>query len=208
MKKTSVILYSGGIDSTVLLHWKKKEIALALYFDYGAKSTFRELNVVTNFCNKLFIPLQVISVSQLFHNTVSSLVNPRIDTSKKSVKENKSLIVPFRNGIFISMAACIAEEMGLKKILYGVIGEGGVTGIPDTSFEFTEAISNAVKEGTKNKIIVEAPLGMFGKSEVIQLGRKLKVPLTETYSCYAGTTVPCGKCEACIQRINAFKEVK
>ena len=51
MKKNSVILYSGGIDSTVLLHWKKKEIALALYFDYGAKSTFRELNVVNNFCD-------------------------------------------------------------------------------------------------------------------------------------------------------------
>ena len=136
-----------------------------------------------------------------------ALINPRIEVPKKSAKENKSLIVPFRNGMFISMAACIAEEMGLRKILYGVIGEGGSTAIPDTSYEFTEAISLAVKEGTRNKITVEAPLGMCGKSEVINLGRKLKIPLTETYSCYAGTVVPCGKCEACVQRISAFKEV-
>jgi len=209
MKKNSVILYSGGIDSTVLLHFKRKEIALALYFDYGARSTFRELDVVNNFCNKLFISLQIISISQLFHNTSPvALINPQMEVSKKSAKENKSLIVPFRNGMFISMAACIAESMGLKKILYGVIGEGGSTFMPDTTFEFTEAISLAVKEGTRNKIIVEAPFGMLGKSEVINIGRKLKIPLEETYSCYAGTKVPCGKCEACLLRIKAFKEVQ
>jgi 7-cyano-7-deazaguanine synthase len=203
MKKKSILLYSGGIDSTVLLYLKQKEIALACYFDYGSKNAWKELDAVNNFCNKLNIPLKVISISNLFHNTISSLVNSSVEI-KKNAKEN---MVPFRNGIFISIAASIAEEMGLKKILYGAIGDGSESDISDISYEFTEAMSLAVKEGTRNEIVVEAPLGMMGKSEVISLGKKLKISLEETYSCYAGTVVPCGKCDACVQRINAFKEL-
>ena len=116
----------------------------------------------------------------------------------------KSTVVPFRNGIMLSVAAGVAESNGFDAIILGNHA-GDHTIYPDCRPEFIDGMAKAVKHGTWKGIEVISPFCSMTKAGIVSLGNSLGVPFNLTYSCYKGGEKHCGKCGTCVERKEAFK---
>ena len=117
--------------------------------------------------------------------------------------------VPFRNGIFLSVAAAIAEKEGAGEIVIGAVEEDS-SGYPDCRERFLDALASAINLGTKDetRIVISAPLVHLSKREIVQTAAKLGVPLKLTWSCYQDEEAACGVCESCRLRLKGFRLAK
>ena len=117
----------------------------------------------------------------------------------------KSTVVPFRNGIMLSIAVGIAESEGLKKVF--IANHGGDHAIyPDCREEFIEAIDAASHAGTYEHVRILAPYTHITKTDIALRGKQLGIDYSETWSCYKGGEVHCGKCGTCVERKQALRE--
>lgn len=203
--KDSLLIYSGGMDSTTLLHDYKHRIALAVNFGYGANHNVRERECARVQCAVLGIELLEIDLDFMGRYFRSSLLDgaeaiPEGDYNNAGIE---STIVPFRNGIMLSIAAGIAESRGLKTIM--MANHAGDHNIyPDCTPEFVAAMDAAVRAGTLATVTLEAPYTSLSKVDIARRGLELGVDYSKTYSCYKGTDTPCGKCATCIERAAAL----
>lgn len=117
----------------------------------------------------------------------------------------KSTVVPFRNGIMLSIAIGIAESNNLDQVFIANHG-GDHTIYPDCRPEFIKAIDSAANAGTYNNVKVIAPYTQITKSDIARIGKKLGIDYTETWSCYKGGEIHCGKCGTCVERKEALAE--
>ncbi len=117
----------------------------------------------------------------------------------------QSTVVPFRNGIMLSIAAGMAESHHLKYIMMAN-HSGDHTIYPDCRPEFVRAMSEAVKTGTFPGIEILAPYTGITKGDIARRGKELGLDYTETWSCYKGGDRHCGKCGTCLERIEALKK--
>jgi len=117
--------------------------------------------------------------------------------------------IPMRNGIFYSVAASYAEEVGADYIIGGHNRED-VEVFPDTSPAFFESFQKAIWAGSRllgeRRTTVLRPLQLKSKAEVVSLAAGLGVPLERTWSCYREGSRHCGECEGCRKRAKAFSE--
>lgn len=203
--KDSVIVVSGGMDSITLLYDKKEEIALAVTFDYGSKHNAREIAWAKVHCGRLGIRHIVIKLDFMQKYFTSSLLEggDEIPEGHYADENMKSTVVPFRNGIMLSVAAGIAESNGLKKILIANHG-GDHTIYPDCRPEFIEAMDRAIANGTYEDIRIDAPYTNITKADIAKIGKRLGIDYSETWSCYKGGERHCGKCGTCIERKEAM----
>ena len=111
----------------------------------------------------------------------------------------RSTVVPFRNGIMLSIAIGMAESNGLKKVYIANHG-GDHTIYPDCRPEFIKAFNTASINGTYDGVAVVAPYTTIKKSDIAMKGLKLGIDYSETWSCYKGGDIHCGKCGTCIER--------
>ena len=119
----------------------------------------------------------------------------------------KSTVVPFRNGIMLSIACGIAESNGLTKVL--IANHAGDHAIyPDCRPEFVNAMSEAMSAGTYENVTVFAPYTLLTKTEIALRGKQIGLDYSETYSCYKGGKNHCGKCGTCRERIEALREAR
>lgn len=207
MTKDSIIILSGGMDSTTLLHFKKERIALAVSFDYGSNHNLREIECAKWQAEQLGIPHLVIPLSFMGKYFKSSLLSGAEDIPKGDYDgENmKSTVVPFRNGIMLSVACGLAESRGLKHVM--MANHGGDHSIyPDCRPEFTKAMSEAMKAGTYEGVTLIDPFTDISKSDIAAIGKNLGVDYGHTYSCYCGGEKHCGDCGTCRERKQAFAE--
>ena len=207
MDKDSVIILSGGMDSTTLLHYQKERIALAVTFDYGSNHNTREIECAKWQCQQLEIPHLVIPLDFMSKYFKSSLLSGADEIPKGDYdSENmKSTVVPFRNGIMLSVACGLAESRGLKHVM--MANHGGDHAIyPDCRPEFTSAMSKAMQAGTYEGVNLIDPFTHFTKGKIAKLGDELGVVFSKTYSCYCGGEHHCGECGTCRERKQAFKE--
>lgn len=205
MDKDSLLILSGGVDSTTLLHYKKDRIALALSFDYGSNHNAREIECAKWQCKQLNIPHLVLPLEFMGKYFQSSLLSgsSAIPKGDYNVDNMKSTVVPFRNGIMLSIACGLAESKGLKHVM--MANHGGDHAIyPDCRPEFTRAMSDAMQAGTYERISLVDPFTYLSKAEIIAIGLKLGVDYSHTYSCYCGDEKPCGECGTCRERKDAF----
>jgi len=204
--KKAVCLLSGGPDSAVASAAAKREgyEIYCLSFDYGQIAS-NELESARLVAKKLgakehkTVDLSVLK--NIYGSGVTALTDKKM---KMPEKFEQSVIVPFRNGILISIATGYASAIGAEAIYYGAQMDDAPF-YPDCRPEFAEAISEAISRGTDSKIVVKNPLAHMKKFEVILLATKLGVPLELTWSCYLNGEVHCGRCESCKNRKNAFK---
>jgi 7-cyano-7-deazaguanine synthase len=215
--KKVICVLSGGADSTTLLYelvaYKGIENIYALSFNYNSKHNQRELPLASQSCTKLGVKHKIIDVKSIFENYNSALLNHRdsepIPEGHYKDENMKKTVVPFRNGILLSIAVGFAESIGAKEIYYGAhAGDHQI--YPDCRPKFIKAISKAAKFGTFNKIKIIAPYSRLNKTQIIKKGIEFGVDYKNTWTCYNPTSegLPCEKCGACIEREEAFLKNK
>ena len=204
--KDSVIIVSGGMDSITLLYDKKDEIALGISFDYGSNHNAKEIPYAKKHCERLGIKHITINLDFIHEYFKSSLLEgaEAIPEGNYDEENMKSTVVPFRNGIMLSIAIGIAESHNLKKVLIANHA-GDHTIYPDCRPEFIAAINKASVAGTYVNVEVSAPYTNSTKGEIAVIGKKLGLDYTETWSCYKGGEKHCGKCGTCRERIEALE---
>ncbi len=205
--KNSVIIVSGGMDSITLLYDHKDEIALGISFDYGSNHNAREIPFAKMHCERLGIKHITINLDFMHQYFKSSLLDgaEAIPEGHYADDNMKSTVVPFRNGIMLSIAIGIAESNNLDQVFIANHG-GDHTIYPDCRPEFINAIDAAATAGTYNNVNVVAPYTQITKSDIARIGKKLGIDYTETWSCYKGGEVHCGKCGTCVERKEALAE--
>ena len=205
--KNSVIIVSGGMDSITLLYDHKDEIALGISFDYGSNHNAREIPFAKMHCERLGIKHIIINLDFMHQYFKSSLLDgaEAIPEGHYADDNMKSTVVPFRNGIMLSIAIGIAESNNLDQVFIANHG-GDHTIYPDCRPEFINAIDAAATAGTYNNVKVVAPYTKITKSDIARIGKKLGIDYTETWSCYKGGEVHCGKCGTCVERKEALAE--
>ncbi|WP_278680934.1 7-cyano-7-deazaguanine synthase QueC [Leyella stercorea] len=205
--KNSAIIVSGGMDSITLLYDHKDEIALGISFDYGSNHNAREIPFAKMHCERLGIKHITINLDFMHQYFKSSLLDgaEAIPEGHYADDNMKSTVVPFRNGIMLAIAIGIAESNNLDQIFIANHG-GDHTIYPDCRPEFINAIDAAATAGTYNNVKVIAPYTKITKSDIARIGKRLGIDYAETWSCYKGGEVHCGKCGTCVERKEALAE--
>jgi len=205
--KDSVIIVSGGMDSITLLYDMRARISLAVTFDYGSKHNAREIPFARLHCERLGIEHLVIPLDFMLKYFKSSLLKggEEIPEGHYAADNMKSTVVPFRNGIMLSIAAGIAESRGLKYVM--MANHSGDHSIyPDCTPQFVSAMSQATKAGTYPGIELLVPYTNISKGDIARRGKALGIDYAETWSCYKGGERHCGRCGTCEERREALAE--
>lgn len=204
--KDSAIIVSGGMDSITLLYDRKDEIALGISFDYGSNHNAKEIPFAKMHCERLGIKHIVINLEFMHQYFKSSLLEgaDAIPEGNYADENMKSTVVPFRNGIMLSIAIGIAESNNLKKVFIANHG-GDHTIYPDCRPEFIKAIDEAATTGTYVNVRIEAPYTNITKTDIARRGAELGINFAETWSCYKGGEKHCGKCGTCVERKEALE---
>jgi 7-cyano-7-deazaguanine synthase len=214
--KKSIVLFSGGLDSTTAIYWalERYEKVFALTFDYGQRNRI-ELDMAVKVAQKLSVPQKILRVDlrQIGGSSLTDtkLSLPQYEKMEESEEGLPSTYVPFRNGIFLALAAAWAEVIGIKEIVCG-FNFIDSPNYPDTRKQFVQAMQEAINLGTKaslspEKIKIIAPFLKMKKSDIIKEGLSLNVDYSFAISCYCGEEIPCQKCSSCVLRQKAWEEV-
>jgi 7-cyano-7-deazaguanine synthase len=205
--KDSILILSGGLDSTTLLYDYQERIALAISFDYGSNHNAKEIPFARLHCERLGIKHIVIPLEFMSTYFRSSLLSgdEAIPEGHYADENMKSTVVPFRNGIMLAIAAGMAESNDLQYIMMANHG-GDHTIYPDCRPEFVEAFGKATQAGTYNGVRLLSPYCNMTKGEIAARGKALGIDYAETWSCYRGGEKHCGKCGTCVERREALAE--
>lgn len=203
----TVVLVSGGMDSVVALHdaVQQHEVVGGLSFDYGSKHNHREIPFARHHCEILGIPHRVIPLQFINDCFDSHLLSSGGDIPEGHYESEtmKQTVVPFRNGILLSIAAGFAESQGAGAVT--IAAHGGDHAIyPDCRSEFMEPMARAIEAGTYAGIRLLRPFLELRKEDIAARGFDLGVDFTATWSCYKGLEKHCGKCGTCVERKEAF----
>lgn len=203
--RNSLIALSGGVDSTTLLYEYREEVACAVGFDYGSKHNARELAAAKAICRELEIPYLIIPLTFIGEYFRSDLLlsGGEMQLGDYSEENMRSTVVPFRNGIMLSILAGLAESRDLQQVLIANhFGDHAI--YPDCRESFVTPMGEAITAGTSNGVKLVAPYTKLTKAEIVARGTRLGVPYGKTYSCYQGGERHCGRCGTCRERHEAF----
>ena len=210
--KKAVCIISGGMDSALSSFIAKRvdgyEI-IAVHFNYGQKTeskekdSFRKISQSLNSIKEYELDLHFIS-----EVGGSALTDEEIKVPQEGIEPGVPVTyVPFRNGIFLSIAGAIAEKEGAEALYIGVVEEDS-SGYPDCTDSFIQKMQDAINEGTKpeTEIILKTPLVHLKKEQIVSEAVKLGVPLSDTWSCYQNEDAACGVCDSCRLRLKGFEK--
>ncbi len=207
----AVVILSGGMDSTTSAFIAKNEgyDIIPVHFNYGQRTQNRELKAFNDICNYLGLKDRYIIDLPFFKQIgASALVDTNIEVPTDGIKPGIPVTyVPFRNGIFLSIAAAIAEKEKANAIYIGVVEEDS-SGYPDCKEDFIKKMEDAINAGTKpeTKIKIKTPLIHLKKEDIVKEAIKYNVPLELTWSCYQNEDKACGVCDSCRLRLKGFKK--
>ena len=208
--KKAVCVMSGGMDSTLSAYMMKNEgyEIIGVHFNYDQRTQAKELECFNTICNELDVKEKYILDLDFFKQLgASALTDKSIDIPTGGVEEGVPVTyVPFRNGIFLSMSAAIAEKEGAEVISIGVVEEDS-SGYPDCRESYIKSMQESINLGTKDETSIEIrmPLVHLQKSQIVKKAIELNVALHLTWSCYKNENKACGICDSCRLRLNGFK---
>ena len=183
----AVVLFSGGIDSTVLLWWaKEKWDCICLSFNFPGR---RQQEIIAE--KKL---LQVAQVQTSYHIDLPFIHSP---------KASQACYIPNRNLMYYSTAASLAEQVGSQMIFGGHICHDGDV-FPDAHSLFFEQFENLIQHSGRLSIQLKFPFIQKQKKDVIALGHNLNVPFQWVWSCSHDVQEHCWRCNSCIERKSGF----
>lgn len=233
MRKIGVVLLSGGLDSTTVAAYAKKQgyKLAAITFNYGQKHS-REVEAARKVAQLMKMEQQVIDISFFsrlaWYSALTSSAKFEIPKERAGEEMGKGIpitYVPLRNMFFITMGAAFLESEVMNLIegekvdpndvdpsLFIAANAVDYSGYPDCRPEFYKQMARAVCEGSKlgtqykKPINIRTPVILKTKAEIVKMAISLNAPLEYTWSCYEGGEFPCGKCDSCILRVKGFAE--
>lgn len=206
LTKDSIIVLSGGMDSVTMLYDYCDRIGVAVSFNYGSNHNENEIRFAKMHCERLHIKHIVIELDFMKQHFISSLLQGAnaIPEGHYTAVNMRSTVVPFRNGIMLSIACGLAESYGAKYVLIAN-HSGDHTIYPDCRETFINSMSAAMSEGTDTNVRIFAPYTKLSKLDIAKIGKRLGLDYAETWSCYKGGEFHCGKCGTCVERIEALQ---
>jgi 7-cyano-7-deazaguanine synthase len=181
------------------------KVVAAISFDYGAKHNHKELPFAAYHCRKFSIEHRVIPLNFVGELFKSDLLKSggAIPDGHYEEQTMKSTVVPFRNGIMLSIAAGFAESKDATGLV--IAAHAGDHAIyPDCREDFMKAMADAIRLGTYAGLKLLRPFITMTKSDIASRGQALGVDFARTWSCYKGGTLHCGTCGTCVERREAF----
>ena len=217
MTEPAVVLLSGGLDSSVLLHYVARTLDRAplhaLTFRYGQKHSVelemarRQAAAVPAVVEHLV--LDIASFVEVAAGA-STLVDgggaiPDLATLSEEERRQPPTYVPNRNMILLALAAAAAEARGCEEVYYGAQAQDEY-GYWDCTAEFLERINLLLSLNRVKPVRIMAPFVTMKKAEEVTLAVELGVDLASTWSCYRAGEFHCGTCPTCVERRAAFCE--
>jgi 7-cyano-7-deazaguanine synthase len=206
MKLKSIILLSGGLDSTVsaVIAKHKTDPLFALTIDYGQRAAKMEIAASKKICRVLKIKHKSIKLPIFKEFKNLALLQSNKNISAKKFSRLKDVWIPNRNGLFINIAACLAEYYHADIIVTGFNQEEAAE-FPDNKPQFMAAINHALMFSTLTKVKVTSYVADYTKKQIYKIGLKYNAPLKYVYSCYLGKKEMCGKCGSCKKLLKALE---
>jgi 7-cyano-7-deazaguanine synthase len=211
MSKTAVCIISGGMDSALSAKIAQNEgyEIIALHFNYGQRTEHKEVECFRKVADSVDA-LERYEIDLPFFEQIgaSALTDKSIEVPTGGLEEGVPVTyVPFRNGIFLSIASAVAEKHGAEVLFIGVVEEDS-SGYPDCRQSYIEQMQKAINLGTKDEtnLTIKMPLVALKKSQIVKKSLELGVPLESTWSCYKEEDQACGICDSCRLRLKGFEE--
>lgn len=193
------VLFSGGIDSSVLLAWCKEQgiDCQPLFLDYGQVTALREFSAAEKISKNMGLPLEKVTIPDVSSLTRNQITDPSYSTNP---------YYPNRNLILLTIGSLHAYENNNQGVGIGAIRAVGSTPFPDLSQKFFDEFTKLVETSLNYKLAILTPFIDLTKTEVVKIGQNLHVPIELTYSCLTNSDRPCESCESCISRKEALGE--
>ena len=205
IEPSSVLLASGGLDSTTLAYWlvSKQVDFIPLFIDYGQHCAATERARLSEVLPSGYAEkIQMIDVRDIYRGSPSRLID-EADLWKDRISSD-DLYLPYRNLLLLSIAAAFAQGHGCSEVYTAFINSNHAKEI-DCSAAFFDRLAEMLADyGT---VRVRMPFRDFSKTDVARVGLSLGAPIARTFSCQAASSVPCGACPNCVERSEALRRV-
>lgn len=209
----TLVLFSGGIDSTTLLAKavRERESVEAITIQYGQRHEEQELRTSRKISRYYGVDQNIVDLKNIFTSDRNSvLLHKEKEMPHVTYQEIKGVsptYVPLRNPVFIVVSAAIGMMKEYDELWVGVHAEDAINdAYPDCREDVIGSLASAIHIGSYYKMRVKAPLQYMLKKDILEYGEKLDVPYELTYSCYKGEELHCGECPTCKARRKAFIE--
>lgn len=211
----ALVLLSGGLDSTTLLHQVRSSNSAgklhAISFAYGQKHS-RELDMAARQAMLAGVVehhrVDITFLGKLLGNssalTSPDVAVPDLTTLAQAQLSQPPTYVPNRNMTLLSIAVACAEANGIRNVYYGAQAQDHY-GYWDCTVDFVTQINHVLSLNRKDPVTIHAPFVHMSKAEVLKLGLGLGVDYRLTWTCYRGNATPCGTCPSCVERTGAFR---
>ncbi len=204
-----IVVVSGGMDSVTLAYLAAttySEVAV-LSCDYGQRHK-KELGFARLCASRLgaeFIPVDMTGLSGVLSGSALTSPDVAVPEGHYAAESMKATIVPNRNALLLSVAAAAAVSRNGSAVAIGVhAGDHAI--YPDCRGEFIEAYQSMVRIAVDSiEFTIFAPFIKYRKEDIVATGIRLGVPFGDTWSCYNGRDLHCGKCGTCVERREAFQ---
>lgn len=200
----SIVLHSGGLDSSTALVWALKagHDVVSFGVDYGQRHK-RELEYAQQLADRLGIPRIVVNAPIGFGKS-ALLGEMPVPKGHYAEATMSATVVPNRNMIMIALAVSYAESIGAQYVVTAVhAGDHYI--YPDCRPSFTLPLSKAILGATEGRVRLLTPFISWTKTDIVSYAVENALPVELTWSCYEGGTTHCGRCGTCYERREAFE---
>lgn len=204
--KDTVCIYSGGMDSFTLVNMVHGEgrLAAALSFNYGQRHA-KELFYAQQVCKDLGVRHLVIPLHSIQPCLAGSALTDQEHLPEGHYADDnmKQTVVPNRNMIMLSIAIAFAVSNKLARVCFGA-HSGDHTIYPDCRPEFVMRMDELGRTANWDAVAVEAPYINLDKYGILKIGYDLGLDYAQSWTCYRGLALACGRCGSCQERLEAF----
>lgn len=210
----AIVLLSGGLDSATALYMVRARgfRCHCLIVEYGQRHR-KEVRAAQRIARAAGCPAQVVRLRFPWGGSALTDRRIRVPAGRSLAVIGRGIpatYVPARNTIFLALALGYAEAIGGSRVFIGA-NWLDASGYPDCRPAYYRAWKSVIRRGTRvgvegRPIRIEAPLIRKTKAQIIRRGMRLGVPYHLTWSCYLGSTHPCGRCDSCRLRAKGFAE--